>query len=90
MFFELRKKYDSAIKELELEIQEIENKILENEFNIELLKSNSIINENEKEKVNLRYSLKYNKENFIQTAKIPNKTKTYDISDNNNEREETI
>jgi hypothetical protein len=58
MFFELKKKYDSAIKDLELEIRDLENKILENEFNIELLKNNSTINENEKDNLTIKYSLK--------------------------------
>jgi hypothetical protein len=89
MFFELKKKYDSAIKDLELEIRDLENKILENEFNIELLKNNSTINENEKDNLTIKYSLKYNKEEFSPNLIIPKSKKAYDISNDNPKGDKT-
>lgn len=90
MFIELKKQYDSAIKDLELEISELENKILENEFNVELMKNNAIIEDKDKEDHSLKYTLKYNKEDFTPTPSTLIKTPTTsnnDLSDSNNQGE---
>ena len=85
MFFDLKRKYDSAIKDLELEITDLENRILENEFNLELMKSNSNIEEKDKEEIKLMYSLKYDKDAFSPVTKILTTKDNHDLSDNNTE-----
>lgn len=74
MFFELKKKYDEQIKELELEINELENKILENEFNLELIKNNITISETEKENISVKYSLLYDNSSFYNNDLINDST----------------
>jgi hypothetical protein len=95
MFIDLKKQYDSAIKDLELEISELENKILENEFNVELMKNNAIIEDKDKEDHSLKYTLKYNKQDFTPIAPLPQPitltntpiTSSNDLSDTNNKGE---
>ncbi|MGL4759218.1 MAG: hypothetical protein ACRCXZ_07815 [Patescibacteria group bacterium] len=88
MFFDLKRNYDNAIKDLELEIRDLESKILEHQFNLELMKNNSIISDNEKEQYKFRYSLKYDREDF--TIQPEKKSKdSNDLPINNSEREQT-
>jgi hypothetical protein len=88
MFFDLKRKYDSAIKDLELEITDLENRILENEFNLELLKNNEKIEDRDKEEIKIKYSLKYDKDAFSPNTKILKTKDAYDLSDNNPEGEQ--
>ena len=88
MFFDLKRKYDSAIKDLELEITDLENRILENEFNLELMKNNSNIDDRDKEEIKIKYTLKYNKDDFSPNTKILQTKDAYDLSDNNPEGDE--
>jgi hypothetical protein len=88
MFFDLKRKYDSAIKDLELEITDLENRILENEFNLELMKNNEKIEDRDKEEIKIKYSLKYDKDAFSPNTKILKTKDAYDLSDNNPEGDE--
>jgi hypothetical protein len=79
MFFDLKRNYDNSIKDVELEIRDIESKILEQQFNLELIKNNSVINEKDKDEFKFEYSLKYNKDDFLPNVKIPTTQNSYDI-----------
>ncbi len=89
MFFDLKRNYDNAIKDVELEIRDIESKILEQQFNLELIKNNSVINEQDKDEFKFEYSLKYNKDDFLPNLKIPPTQNSYDLPTYSSEGEQT-
>jgi hypothetical protein len=63
MFAKLKQEYDIEIKKTEHEIKEIENQILEKEFNLELMKNKTVYTTESTGKAAfpLKFTLKYDK-----------------------------
>lgn len=88
MFFDLKRVYDNSTKDIELECRDYESKILEKHFNLELMKNNSIITDKEKDQFKFKFTLKYNKEDFLPTTKPFLTEKSHDIPIDNSEGEQ--